>query len=142
MSINMTPNRTISGRSHRCEWWYEAEDSEFPSRFAFHLVYQIRDGQVVLKAIEPQCVVTSDFRGNRMFSHEFNELERGDIKRWFTNRLRSLGEALVESMTARITHDRQSRADSTVETFRELEQEQIFNGKSDPICHSWRTEES
>lgn len=120
MDLDPTSNATVLSRCHRCEWIYEAEDSEFPSRFVFDVAYQVCSGVVVVRAFEPKYVVTMDCRGAPLFVHEFAVSEQGDIGRWFERRFQSQRDLLMDELSAEIEDDRESRHESASEAFREL----------------------
>lgn len=124
MLYDRTLNRSLLARCHRCEWWYQTDDSEFPSEFIFDLAYQVCDGDVVLRAIEPHGVVSRDSGGNPLFVHQFTETERPRIWQWFHARLRTLQDHLLEKMNAEIQRDCQSRTEAAEATFLELACEQ------------------
>ena len=119
-----TLNRNLLARCHRCEWWYVADDSEFPSKFIFDLVYHVSAGDIVLRSIQPHGVVTTDVRGNPLFFHQFTDQERPQVWQWFHARLNRHEDRLLESMHTEIQQDRQSRSAATEQTFLELVGEQ------------------
>ncbi|MBS0207091.1 MAG: hypothetical protein JSS49_29800 [Planctomycetes bacterium] len=127
MDYDRTLNPSVLARCHRCEWWYTADDSEFPSKFIFDLAYQVCYGETLLRGIEPQGVVTADLRGNPLFIHDFTEAERPQIWQWFHARLNLQRDRLLESMNLEIQRDRQSRREATEETLLDLAWERRRN---------------
>jgi hypothetical protein len=125
MDTNLTTQRPAS-RCHHCDWSYEADDSEFPSQFVFDLEYQVRSGDVLLGRIQPQRVSISDLRGNPMFQHEFDDVERCQVTNWFNARLIRQRELIMDSIRSRIEEDRQARRESTWQTFADLTQERCL----------------
>lgn len=120
MEYCKTLNRAVLNRCQRCPWSYETDDSEFPSRFLFDLAYQIRDGQIILRAIDPRAVVTRDSRGRPLFAHQFSDLERPDVWLWFHARFAHQPDRLLQQMGTEIELDRQQRSESTTAIFQEL----------------------
>lgn len=127
MNYDRTLNPAVLARCHRCEWWYSADDSEFPSKFIFDLAYQICDGDVVIRSVEPQGVVAADPRGNPLFIHDFTDGERPQIWQWFHARWNLQRDRYLESMAAEIERDRQSRRESIEETLLALAWERLRN---------------
>lgn len=126
MEYAQTINRKVLERCHRCQWWYVADDSEFPGRFLIDLAYQVCDGLAVLRAVEPVAVVTTDCHGNPLFSHTFTEGERPQIWGWFHARWQRRFDRLTESMAAEVDQDRLVRSESVAATFLEQATDAAF----------------
>jgi len=120
MLYHKTLNRDVLARCHRCEWTYEADDTEFPSRFLFQLVYDIDEGEPVLRAIEPTDVITTDLRGRPLFTHQLSAHERVGVWQWFHARWTLQQDQLLNEMQIEIELDRTRRNESTEATFQEL----------------------
>ena len=123
VTYDRTLNRSVLDRCHPCEWWYDVDDSEFPSKFVFDLLYQVEAREVVLRGIVPKAVVTADVHGNPLFQHEFADRERAGVWQWFHARLNRHSERLLSLMAIEIERDRQARSAATETIFLDLKSE-------------------
>ena len=128
VTYERTLNRSMLDRCHPCEWWYDVDDSEFPSKFVFELLYQVESGEVVLRGIVPKSVITADLQGNPLFQHDFAERERAGVWQWFHARLNRQSERLMSMMAEEIERDRQARSATTESTFLALQSELAVAG--------------
>lgn len=128
VTYDRTLNRSVLDRCHPCEWWYDVDDSEFPSKFVFDLLYQVESDEVVLRGIVPKAVVTADVLGNSLFQHEFADRERPGVWQWFHARLNRQSERLRSLMAIEIERDRQTRSAATETIFLDLKSELAIAG--------------
>lgn len=128
VTYERTLNRNALDRCHQCEWWYEADDSEFPSKFVFDLLYQVEKDEIILRGIVPRAVVTTDVHGNSLYQHDFSDRERADVWQWFHARLNRQSERLRSLMAIEIERDRQARSTASEAVFLDLQSERACAG--------------
>lgn len=123
MHYQPTLRASVLAGCRRCEWSYAADDSEFPSEFVFELAYEVDEGALVLRAIEPREVVVCDDRGQRLYVHQLAPRERPSVWEWFHARLRRQAELMLDRMEREIARTRSELAAQSQSVFEELRAE-------------------
>lgn len=124
--VSITLNQATLSRCHACNWVWEADDTEFPTRIEFELRYDVDSDGPCIRSLRPIHVsvrgaMPSPASDARLFTHDLTESERNAVWLWWqSTQWRVLQAGLLESMALAVESDIESRTDRTDECFLQL----------------------